>query len=110
MMRIASISAILDAAALAIVSSPLSAATSAVPAVAQPTASVCSVGLGAGDGSPAWSEIDVTASRSIDLDLTEGAGMTVACGSAAAPGFQPAASGLPGSFADPSAKGDFGSL
>ena len=110
MMRIASISAVLAAAALAMVSSPLSAATSAVPAVAQPASSVCSVGLGAGDGSPAWSEIDVTASRSIDLDLTEGAGMTVACGTAAAPGVQPTASGLPGSFTDPSAKGDFGSL
>jgi hypothetical protein len=110
MMRIASISAILAAAALATVSSPLSAATSAVPAVAQPTSSVCSVGLGAGDGSPAWSEIDVTANRSVDLDLTEGAGMTVACGTAAAPGFQPAASGLPGAIVDPSSKGDFGSL
>ena len=82
----------------------------AVPMVAQPTSSICSVGLGAGDGSPAWSEIDVTANRSIDLDLTEGAGMTVACGTAAGPGFQPAASGLPGSLVDPSAKGDFGSL
>ena len=110
MMRIASIPAVLAVATLAIFSSPLSAATSAVPVAAQPTASVCSVGLGAGDGSPAWSEIDVTASRSIDLDLTEGAGMSVACGTAAAPGFQPAASGLPGSIADPSAKGDFGSL
>jgi hypothetical protein len=109
MMRIASIPAILAAAVLATFSSPLSAATSAVP-VTQPTASVCSVGLGAGDGSPAWSEIDVTASRSIDLDLTEGAGMTVACGTAAAPGFQPTASGLPGAVFDPSAKGDFGSL
>lgn len=109
MMRIG-IPAFLAVAVLATLPGPLSAATSAVPAAQPSVASVCSVGLGAGDGSPAWSEIDVTTNRSIDLDLTEGAGMTLACGSAAAPGFQPAASGLPGAVVDPSAKGDFGSL
>lgn len=101
--------------ALLIVVSALSgssAAAGAVGAVSVPPqgASVCLVGLGSGDGSPAWSQLDVTSSRSIDLDLADGAGLTVACGTFATPKAQPATVAVPVQGGDPSAKGDFGSL
>ncbi|WP_370675673.1 hypothetical protein [Pleomorphomonas sp. PLEO] len=80
------------------------------PSAAPQGAPVCLVGLGSGDGSPAWSELDVTASRSVDLDLAYGAGLTVACGTFGAPQSRPTAIGTPNRAADPSAKGDFGSL
>ncbi len=70
----------------------------------------CLIGLGSGDGSPMWSLLDVTANRSVDLDLADGAGLTVACGTLAAPKSGPAATRGPAGTADPSAKGDFGSL
>jgi hypothetical protein len=72
--------------------------------------SVCLVGLGLGDGSPAWSQLDVTPSRSVDLDLADGAGLTVACGVLAAPKGGAVLKSVPARAADPSTKGDFGSL
>ncbi len=72
--------------------------------------SACLVGLGSGDGSPVWSLLDVTPSRSIDLDLADGVGMTVACGTFAAPKRSPATTITPAGAVDPSLKGDFGSL
>lgn len=77
--------------------------------VASPEA--CSVGLGTDDGSSVWSQLDVGPSRSVDLDLADGAGLTVACGTFAASGYQPTAIiAGPSQSADPSIKGDFGSL
>ena len=81
-----------------------------VPSVAPPGVPVCLVGLGSGDGSPIWSLLDMTPNRSVDLDLADGAGLTVACGTFAAPKSSPAATIVPTGAADPSAKGDFGSL
>ena len=68
------------------------------------------MGLGADDGSSLWSQLDVGPSRSVDLDLADGAGLTVACGTFVASKYQPAAIAGPGQSADPSVKGDFGSL
>ncbi|MBS1168345.1 MAG: hypothetical protein H6R00_4370 [Proteobacteria bacterium] len=73
-------------------------------------APACLVGLGSGDGSPVWSQLDVTSSRSVDLDLTDGAGLTVACGTFSAPKVRPTTVAVPVRGGDPSAKGDFGSL
>ena len=111
MVRIFSFSVFLPIAAAAAVST-LSSTAGAVetPSVAQQGTPACLVGLGSGDGSPAWSQLDVTSNRSVDLDLTEGAGLTVACGSPIAPRFRPAAVISPVRIGDPSAKGDFGSL
>ncbi|WP_026790097.1 hypothetical protein [Pleomorphomonas oryzae] len=81
-----------------------------VPSVASQGAPVCLVGLGSDDGSPAWSQLDVTPNRSVDLDLSDGAGLTVACGSLSASKYRPATAVAPVRAADPSAKGDFGSL
>ncbi|MBS1180869.1 MAG: hypothetical protein H6Q99_749 [Proteobacteria bacterium] len=111
MARTLSFAAFLTVAASAMVVSVL-ASTAAViepPSVARQAVPVCLVGLGAGDGSPPWSQLDVTPSRSIDLDLADGAGLTVACGTVTAPTFRPT-TGAPASAADPSAKGDFGWL
>lgn len=80
------------------------------PSVASPGISVCLVGLGSGDGSPVWSRLDVTPNRSVDLDLADGAGLTVACGTLAAPKAGPAVKTIPARTADPSIKGDFGAL
>lgn len=109
MVRIISFSALLMAV------SAVSALTSTAGAVEVPTvapqgAPVCLVGLGSDDGSPAWSQLDVTSNRSVDLDLTDGAGLTVACGSIAVPKYRPATAVTPVRSVDPSAKGDFGSL
>lgn len=111
MLRIFSFSAFLPTIALVIVST-LSSPAGAIeaPSVAPQGASVCLVGLGSDDGSPAWSQLDVTSNRSVDLDLTDGAGLTVACGSQVAPQFRPSTMASPGRTGDPSAKGDFGSL
>ena len=79
-----------------------SSASSALP--------VCLVGLGLGDGSPAWSQLDMTPNRSVDLDLADGAGLTVACGVLAAPKGGAVLKSVPARAADPSTKGDFGSL
>lgn len=81
-----------------------------IPSAAPQGAPVCLVGLGSDDGSPAWSQLDVTSNRSVDLDLTDGAGLTVACGSFSAPTYRPATAVAPVGVGDPSAKGDFGSL
>lgn len=71
----------------------------------------CLVGLGTDDGSSVWSQLDVGPSRSVDLDLADGAGLTVACGTFAASTYQPTAIiAGPSQSADPSVKGDFGSL
>ena len=86
------------------------AAAVEAPSVVPAAPPACLVGLGPGDGSPAWSLLDVTPSRSVDLDLADGAGLTVACGTFAAPKSGPAAGIAPAGTADPSAKGDFGSL
>ena len=79
-----------------------SSASSALP--------VCLVGLGPGDGSPAWSQLDMTPNRSVDLDLADGTGLTVACGMLAPPKAGAASGIAPVRTADPSIKGDFGSL
>jgi hypothetical protein len=71
--------------------------------------SVCLVGLGSGDGTPAWSQLDVTSNRSVDLDLANGTGLTVACGAFIAPRDH-SATAAPDRAMDPSTKGDFGSL
>lgn len=81
-------------------------ASSAAP----PALSVCLVGLGPGDGSPAWSQLGVTPNRSVDLDLADGTGLTVACGMLAPPKAGAASRAAPARSADPSIKGDFGSL
>lgn len=109
MVRILSSSALLLVAVLAM--SSLSSAAGAVeaPSIAVKGAPVCLIGLGSGDGSPAWSQLDVTSSRSVDLDLADGAGLTVACGTVTGK-FAPATIITPPRSADPSAKGDFGSL
>lgn len=109
MVRIVSFSALLMAV------SAVSALTSAAGAVEAPSVvpqgtPVCLVGLGSGDGTPAWSQLDVISNRSVDLDLTDGAGLTVACGSIVTPKPGPATAVAPISSVDPSAKGDFGSL
>lgn len=83
-----------------------SAAETAVPAGLP----VCLVGLGSGDGSPLWSQLDMGPSRSVDFDLEDGAGLTIACGTFVAPKYRPATVVVPLNAADPSAKGDFGSL
>ncbi|CAI9411553.1 hypothetical protein ANOBCDAF_02482 [Pleomorphomonas sp. T1.2MG-36] len=95
-------------AALFEIASPAFAveASSAAP----PALSVCLVGLGSGDGSPAWSQLDVTPNRSVDLDLADGTGLTVACGMLAPPKSGAVSKIAPGRPADPSIKGDFGSL
>lgn len=72
--------------------------------------SACLVGLGSGDGDPAWSQLDVTPNRSVDLDLANGAGLTVACGTFGSTGHRPATIVAPTDNVDPSRKGDFGSL
>ncbi len=109
MVRIVSFSALLMAVSAV---SALTSTASAVetPSVAPQGAPVCLVGLGSGDGAPAWSQLDVTSNRSVDLDLTDGAGLTVACGSIVTPTFRPATVVAPVRSVDPSAKGDFGSL
>jgi len=86
------------------------AAAVEAPSVAPQGVPVCLIGLGSGDGSPAWSQLDVTSNRSVDLDLADGAGLTVACGAFVAPKFRPATAVAPLRPADPSTKGDFGSL
>ncbi len=70
----------------------------------------CLVGLGADDGSSLWSQLDVGPNRSVDLDLADGAGLTVACGTFVASKYQPTAIAGPSQSVDPSIKGDFGSL
>lgn len=80
------------------------------PSVPPSGMSVCLIGLGPGDGSPAWSQLDVTPNRSVDLDLADGAGLTVACGVLVAPKGGPVSRILPTRTGDPSIKGDFGSL
>ena len=109
MVRIVSFSALLMAVSAM---SALSTTARAVetPSVAPQGAPVCLIGLGSGDGSPAWSQLDVTSNRSVDLDLADGAGLTVACGSVATPKYRPATAVAPVRSVDPSAKGDFGSL
>ncbi len=110
MARILSVPVFPSAAAIAVMSALVSTAAAVeTPSAVRQAAPVCLVGLGSGDGSPPWSELDVTPSRSIDLDLADGAGLTVACGTFAAPTSRPAAV-VPAGSADPSAKGDFGSL
>ncbi len=99
--------AIAAAAAMAALVSTAAAVEN--PSTVRPAVPVCLVGLGSGDGSPPWSQLDVRPSRSIDLDLADGAGLTVACGTSVAPTFRPAAV-APASAVDPSTKGDFGSL
>lgn len=89
---------------------PSTAGAVEAPSLAPQGAPACLVGLGFGDGSPAWSQLDVTSSRSVDLDLTDGAGLTVACGTFSAPKFRPATAVAPARPGDPSAKGDLGSL
>ena len=109
MVRIFSFPAFLIAALAASgFSSPAGAVGAA--SVASQGALACLVGLGSGDGSPAWSQLDVTSSRSVDLDLADGAGLTVACGTFAVPNARPAAVAAPVRDGDPSTKGDFGSL
>lgn len=70
----------------------------------------CLVGLGAEDGSSLWSQLDVGPNRSVDLDLADGAGLTVACGTFISSKYQPTATASPNQSADPSVKGDLGSL
>ena len=80
------------------------------PSAAPPALSVCLAGLGSGDGSAAWSQLDVTPNRSVDLDLADGTGLTVACGMLAPPTDGAVPKIAPVRAADPSVKGDFGSL
>lgn len=82
----------------------------AVEADSIETPQACLVGLGANDGSSVWSQLDVGPSRSVDLDLADGAGLTVACGTFVASKYQPVAIVGPSRSDDPSVKGDFGSL
>ena len=109
MVRIFSFPAFLVAVS-AVSGFPLAAGVVEASSVALQGAPICLVGLGSGDGSPAWSQLDVTSSRSVDLDLSDGAGLTVACGTFAAPKFRPATVVTPVMDGDPSTKGDFGSL
>lgn len=88
----------------------LAPTASAAETEASPGLPVCLIGLGAGDGSPLWSQLDVGPSRSVDFDLADGAGLTIACGTFVAPKYRPAAVVAPLGAKDPSAKGDFGSL
>lgn len=108
MARILSLRALLPFAALTCLAS--AAAAFEAPSAAPQGLPICLVGLGADDGSPAWSQLDLTSSRSVDLDLADGAGLTVACGTFVAPKYRPASIVAPVGSADPSAKGDFGRL
>lgn len=83
---------------------------SAVEAGSGASPEACLVGLGADNGSSLWSQLDVGPNRSVDLDLADGAGLTVACGTFIASKYQPTANVGPSHSADPSVKGDFGSL
>lgn len=80
------------------------------PPVPPSGTTACLVGLGSGDAGPAWSQLDVRSNRSVDLDLAEGAGLTVACGTFVSAKSQPSPVITPAASTDPSTKGDFGSL
>lgn len=84
------------------------AAAVELPPSARPADTMCRVALGPAGAAAGWSQVDVTASRSIDLGLAAGTGLTVACGTLGTGNLMPAST--PPTTLDPSVKGDFGAL
>lgn len=98
------------ASALAVMADPAGAVE--LPPVPRPAESICRVALGPSGSAAGWSQVDVSASRSIDFGLAAGNGLTVACGTlGVGPGTDMLvpANTVPAAL-DPSVKGDFGAL
>lgn len=95
------------AAAMALATGLAALADPAAAVELPPSDSICRVALGPA-GAAGWSQVDVTASRSIDLGLAAGTGLTVACGTLGAGDLMPASTAP--TMLDPSVKGDFGAL
>ena len=98
--------AIALASGLAALASP--AAAIEVAPLPRAAESFCRVALGPADDAPGWSQVSVSVNRSVDVDLTAGTGLTVACGTLGGPALLPM-NATPSAI-DPSVKGDFGAL
>jgi len=98
--------AIALASGLAALASP--AAAIEVAPLPRAAEGFCRVALGPADDAPGWSQVSVSVNRSVDVDLTAGTGLTVACGTLGRSPLTPLSA--PPTTIDPSIKGDFGAL